>query len=520
MTAMRKILDNPLFFPFLLGLYFPLSIISQNLREIDLRTIPRSLLAVALIVFVLFFLLRLALKSWQKSALLTALLVFGFFLYGLAYSLFKQPIVLGGLLGRHRILLPFFLLLMAACAWLIICSKSSFTSIIVLLNLLGISLCLMTLFSFASFWLGQKPLAVSPSMTSQTSPATQLADQPLPDVYFIILDAYDRQDYLVKNFSFDNSAFIGELRRMGFFFADCSRPNYAHTILSLSSTLNMQYVQDFDPAHLNDFGLTDKLVHSRVRKLLESRGYHTVTFANVHWDFSDADVFLDFPNPFFSPFLQPIEGMLLEQSMLRALTDLSPTLRNLMANFLNSPVRNHYQQQLSIIDRLPEAMQVASPKFVFVHIEKPHGPFVFDPDGNLLQEDAYYRDAFYSAISREYFEKGYTQQIEFLNKRMLLFLADLLKNSKTPPIVLLAGDHGLGEEKDLGSRLNNLLAVYFPDQDYSLLNQNITPVNIFRAAFSQYLGEQLPLLPDRTYYSAKEFRLDFSEHAEEMPACQ
>lgn len=516
---MRNLLYKLLLFPFLLGLYFPLSIISQNLREIDLRTIPRSLLVVTLVVLVLLFLLRLVLKSWQKSALLTTLLVFSFFLYGLAYSLFKQPTVLGGLLGRHRVLLPIFLLLMAVCAWLVIRSKSKFANTIALLNLLGIFLCLMTLTNFAFFWLGQKPLAVASPSTSQTTPASPSTNQPLPDVYFIVLDAYDRQDYLVKNFSFDNSAFIGDLRQLGFFVADCSRPNYAHTILSLSSTLNMQYVQDFDPAHLNDVGLSDKLVHSRVRELLEARGYRTVTFANVHWDFSDADVFLDFPNPFFSPFLQPIEGMLLEQSMLRALTDLSPSLRSMLADFLNSPVRNHYQQQLSIIDRLPEAQAVESPKFVFVHIEKPHGPFIFDPDGNLLQEDAYYRDAFYSAVSREYFESGYTQQIEFLNKRMLLFLADLLKNSKTPPIVLLEGDHGLGEEKDLGSRLNNLLAVYFPDQDYSQLYKNITPVNIFRAAFSQYLGEQLPLLPDRTYYSAKEFRLDFTEQAEEMPAC-
>jgi hypothetical protein len=515
---MRNLLNKLLLFPFLLGLYFPLSIISQNLREIDLRSIPRSLLAVTLVVLALLVLLRLVLKSWQKSALLTTLLLIGFFLYGLTYSIFKQPGVLGGLLGRHRILLPLFLMLVAACAWLIIRNKSDFSNAFALLNLMGVFLCLMTLVSFASFWLSQKPFAAVTTSVSHTSPSSP--DKPLPDVYFFVLDAYDRQDYLQKNFRFNNSAFIEELRRMGFFVADCSRPNYAHTILSLSSTLNMQYLQDFDPALLNDFGLTDKLVHSHVRELLESRGYSTVSFANVHWDFSDADTFLDFPNPFFSPYLQSIEGMLLEQSMLRALVDLSPSLRGLLAGILNSPVRNHYQQQLSIIERLPEAQKVASPKFVFVHIEKPHGPFVFDADGSQLQEDAYYRDAFYSAISREYFESGYTKQIEFLNQRMLIFLEDLLKYSKTPPIILLEGDHGLGEEKDLGSRLNNLLAVHFPNQDYSQLYKTITPVNIFRAAFSQFLGEQLPLLPDKTYYSAKEFRLDFTEQSEEMPTCQ
>lgn len=516
---MRKLLNKILLFPFLLSFYFPLAIISQNLKEIDLRTIPRSLLAIVLATVLLLIIFRLALKDWQKSALLTALLLFGFFFYGLVYSFLKQPGILGGILGRHRVLVPAFILLLGLLSWLVIRHKTKFENTIALLNLLGIFLCLMTMPSFLTFWINHKSRPVAPAQTSQTIDSVQSNRQFLPDVYFIVLDAYDRQDYLVKNFNFDNSSFINDLRNLGFFVADCSRPNYAHTILSISSTLNMDYLQNLDSAKLNDYVLTDLLVHSRVRESLAARGYQTVTFANVHWDFSDAEVFLDFPNPFFSPYLQPIEGLMLEDSLLRALTDLSPSLRNLLAGLLYSPIKNHYEQQLSILNRLPETEAAASPKFVFVHIEKPHGPFVFDQDGNLLQEDAYYRDAFYSAINRDYFESGYTQQIKFLNKRMLIFLEDLLKTSKTPPVILLEGDHGLGEEKDLGSRLNNLLAVYFPDKDYRAMNKTITPVNVFRAAFSQYFGDQLPPLADRTYYSAREFRLDFVEQAEEMPAC-
>ena len=151
MNNLRKLLNKFLIFPFLLGLYFPLSIISQNLKEIDLRTIPRSLLSVILIVLLLMIVLYSVLKSWKKSALVTAILVFSFFLYGLTYTLLKQTVLLSGILGRHRLLLPIFLMAMTALIWLVLRHKGGYEHVIALLNLLGLSLCLMTLVSFGSF---------------------------------------------------------------------------------------------------------------------------------------------------------------------------------------------------------------------------------------------------------------------------------------------------------------------------------------------------------------------------------
>ena len=235
MSKMRNLLGKLKLFSIFIGLYFPLSIISQNLKEIDLRTIPRSLLAIVLATLILIALLRLLLKSWQKSALITALLVFGFFFYGLVYAVLKQPAMLGGMLGRHRVLLPIFLAILGLMIWLIVRHQSGFENIIALLNLLGIFLCLMTLTNLAVFWVNRNQQAASPAPANQVKSMVQATSQTLPDVYFIVLDAYDRQDYLIKNFSFDNSSFINELRNLGFFVADCSRPNYAHTILSISS---------------------------------------------------------------------------------------------------------------------------------------------------------------------------------------------------------------------------------------------------------------------------------------------
>ena len=44
-----------------------------------------------------------------------------------------------------------------------------------------------------------------------------------PDVYYIILDAYSRDDVLQEDLGFDNSDFISNMKAMGFVFPACTR---------------------------------------------------------------------------------------------------------------------------------------------------------------------------------------------------------------------------------------------------------------------------------------------------------
>ncbi len=66
----------------------------------------------------------------------------------------------------------------------------------------------------------------------------------LPDVYIIILDAHLRSDVLETTFDLNNADFIEKLTKMGFYVPPCSMSNYAYTRSSMSSFLNMQYLQD------------------------------------------------------------------------------------------------------------------------------------------------------------------------------------------------------------------------------------------------------------------------------------
>jgi hypothetical protein len=46
-----------------------------------------------------------------------------------------------------------------------------------------------------------------------------------------------------------------------------------------------------------------------------------------------------------------------------------------------------------------------------------------------------------------------------------------------------------------------LNAYYFPEQKYNQLYPGISPVNTFRVIFSEIFGQDLPLLPDSSFYS-------------------
>ena len=61
-----------------------------------------------------------------------------------------------------------------------------------------------------------------------------------PNVYYIILDKYASSKVLKDIFDFDNQNFISQLSARGFHVTENSHSNYAGTILSLTSSLNME----------------------------------------------------------------------------------------------------------------------------------------------------------------------------------------------------------------------------------------------------------------------------------------
>jgi len=195
----------------------------------------------------------------------------------------------------------------------------------------------------------------------------------------------------------------------------------------------------------------------------------------------------------------------------------------LIKNFLSpvsAPVLDHYNIQTWIIGELPKLASFPSPKFVFVHVEVPHPPMVFNADGSMLTDPGFTDGGYIQPLNMDYYKTGYIDQIKFVDSRILQDIKEILVNSKTPPVIIIQGDHGepWGINFD---RMTILNAYYLPGIDYSkALYPSITPVNSFRVVFDQYFHGNLPLLPDKSYFSQRGTLWSFNYITEKMPECK
>ncbi|HET9911523.1 MAG TPA: hypothetical protein VFQ13_06520 [Anaerolineales bacterium] len=336
-----------------------------------------------------------------------------------------------------------------------------------------------------------------------------------PDIYYIILDGYGRADMLQAIHGFDNSMFVDALEQRGFVVASDSQSNYARTPLSLSSSLNMQYLDTMSSA-MGDSDLwwpvVDAMQHSEVRRILENRGYRTIFFANNgHYsEIRDGD-FYEAPFPIQ---LDIFSGLFVSQTNLHLLAEID------QLGIAEASYDTHRRTILYTFERLPEVATIKGAKYVFAHVIAPHPPYVFDRVGNPLDPPYPYT---LSVESRA----GYIDQLQFINRLVLAAVDGILANSASPPIIVIQGDHGPGTQTDHNSLENSCLyerfsilnAYHLPGVEKASIPMDLTPVNSFRFIFNHYFHSDLELLPNRQYFSTSthfyEF-IDVSSKTQEM----
>jgi hypothetical protein len=347
--------------------------------------------------------------------------------------------------------------------------------------------------------------------------------EPLPDIYYIILDGYGRQDILQTLYEFDNWSFLNELAARGFYVAEESSSNYIQTMLSLSSSFNMDYVQSLGAKGReieNRADLVELLENNRVRTVLAGHGYRLISFGNEYKaTISSAEIYYDEAEGGLASPVTAFESILIDHTMARVLNHI-PAFNKAL---IEMPYDTHRRHILFAFEKLQKVPAMDGNYLVYAHIIAPHPPFVFDERGEVIPHDAPFtlNDANYYTRehSRKSYLAGYRRQIQYINSRILETVDAILSNSETPPIIILQGDHGPGAYLHWGSlentlpaeRFGILNAYYFPDQDYERLYPSISPVNSFRVVLNQFFDQDYEMLDDRHYYSSWSFPFDFIE---------
>jgi len=483
-------------YPIVFAMYPVLALLAANIGEVKFESGWRVLLICVVTAGILFLLLRLILRDWKRAAFLSMLWMALFYSYGHIYILLTGKLkdfnFMPWLLGAWAVLT------LLAILWAVKRPPAPES-----LNVIVLGLVIMSMWQIGS---GTQRRSAH-RLGAQHAPVEDLVrPQNPPDVYYFILDMYTRQDLLQKAFNYDNSGFIKDLEARGFYVAQCSQSNYTRTEVSLASSLNMSYLQDLDP-QFNDpkstkrLHLWDALQHNAVRYNLEQMGYKTISYANgFAWsELDDVDEFLT--PPAFSSGMSEFETLFMQTTFARNLQDFGW----LDLDQING--QNFRDRDMLVFNSMKSVAQQPGPKFVYVHLIMPHPPFVFGPDGEHTNPaDFWNNQKLYPANK---FKLGYTNQVTFLNQKLLEMVDAILSESKTPPVIILQGDHGPWLQPN-PQHFFILNAYYVPGHIQELYS-NISPVNSFRLVFNAFFGANYDMLKDITYYSPVPNLYNFSE---------
>jgi hypothetical protein len=502
---LRDIFRGPaVFYPLLFAAFPILFLYVYNISETSAGEIWLPLVISVAAALVLWAALSLILGSLSKAGFATAIFLVFFFSYGRFYDV----LVNWGVFVKHAYLLPVTLFVWGYSIYFIGRAKRDFRITTRLFNIAAVVLIAINLFNIVSYEVRAARVNsdVPTEATNQSAPANLPQSTTLPDIYFIILDEYAHPDTMREWYDYDNSEFMNSLKDRGFFIASQSKTRTPNSAQVIAQILNMEYLTpgwewDEELGKFQKIGCTEdsvepwgngtlypKVAYSEVADLLMARGYEYIVFGNWYastryqsYVENNADLYYNYFETTAIPWMSEFQEILWDSTMLK------PFYYHLVGAQYQQAHRRQTLYTLEHLKTLPEAER---PKFVFAHFMCPHSPYVFDAEGGPVD-----------GINRKNHKdkQFYLEQYTFISGEIGKLVDALLKESEAAPIIILQSDHGqrphhTGIEIGGDEWEKILNAMYLPGMDYSVLSDNISPVNTFRLIFNHYFGADYPLL--------------------------
>lgn len=334
-----------------------------------------------------------------------------------------------------------------------------------------------------------------------------------PDIYYIVLDEMASSSVLGRFENYDDSWFGNALEERGFFVAHNSLSNYPLTRLSISSSLNMIYLDKFAPIASGDrSNLTPTAVLMRngaVGKVLRKHGYKYIHIDSSVPPTNNSDIA---DRVIHCGLIDQFSDKLVRST----LAALSPQAMAWLRQHERETILNQFVAPAQVAAETPHDESV----FVFSHILCPHEPFLFDADGKPVLNEGARCGSHWSEDT----VAAYTAQAKFAQKKVLATVDSILASSRKSgrmPVIILQGDHGTHcsdyvssanpSAELLQERYGILNAYLVPSQIRAQLNDQTEPVNTFRIVLRTLFDLNLPNLEERQIYATYEDVFKFKD---------
>ena len=326
-----------------------------------------------------------------------------------------------------------------------------------------------------------------------------------PDIFILMMDGYPRADVLAARMEFDNSPFLNALKDRGFKIASESHSGYMWTGLSLTSLLNMAYVEDVPefaqilarrvPSHQ---GVRNAINRSVAISYLRGAGYGIVATSSGYEQLAlrSADVWLE------TAHLTEFEVMLLESTFVGDLLNVADR------DFASREHRGRVVETFELLTEIA-AHRGSEPRFVLAHFPVPHQPAVFGPSGEPvavpITADFYGDSSIEREVSLDHFIADYTGQLEHVNALLTSAIDEITAASAIPPIVIVLSDHGSASSTDWRAtswrtadpaavleRTGTLFAALTPGHS-NVFPKDVEIVHVLPLLFNAYFGTEFQL---------------------------
>ena len=521
-----SIMSLPIY-PFLMGLLPVFYFFAQNSFELEWFDIVRPMMITFLLTWVIYK-ISLQISSCRDAAMLaTMVALLHFISYPLVFELVRSNIYT----VRHRYFMPTWSLVFLSSYLLILYrvrKAESLKKVNYYMNLFMFMLFAMQLVRlvestthYADSSVIQQNNRLAAEKLAGEALARQRTGDRLPDIYYLVLDAYAREDILRTRFQYNNQTFLDSLRKMDFTVLDQSFANYPFTHLSLSSTLNLQYLDQIvipefvarAPAtnpnryqYLSSKFGKEYISRNQLRYFLEKLGY---TWYRNDSGYPMTRLRIESPSDLAFGSVSQLELMILDNNMFGHLL-------GLLTNRYSVQAFSH-QNWRKALNQFASLPTKNSPKFCFYHIVSPHGPFSFDDDGSVAPErvDGLVLPGVmdHKLVTKERdpkYRELYPKNVAGLNIYVRQAIEKILKQTNGEAIIIIQSDHGpsLGfnyydiGKSDVQARFANLSAIYLPKK-YSRkgFDSNMSNVNTFRLLLANVFGIDIPKLQDKAWFA-------------------
>jgi len=497
------------------SLFFPVALlILFNIRQIAFGSLNNvyissdeyfEMLGAQTAIFIgiaVFF--RLILRSWNRAVhALCYIVIFWIFGGFLVRALFDREIIV------IVAVIYLFLLLFGIIFY---CHKRHQHKFKLIISIFALVVFSMQIKGLLSISLSGEPVAVFQEIEQAVK---EMEPQKMPHVVYVIPDRYTNNTLLKDLYGFDNTAFTQALKDRNFFVWDNQYSNYPKTFLSIASTLNGNYVNNYIQSlgdnYTSQLPLYELIRYNQMFRVLRNLGYQYTNICSG-WDPTSLNIYAD--ENFYKNDFELTETK-------RKYLKTTP-FHMLMYLRMDGTQCNAEDEKIELIKK---AINKEQPQFIFWHSLITHEPYIFNSDGSCrsADEESFFRKDWPKR------KKNYIEHINHFNTRFLKVFDMVSADSNRPVIFVIQADEGPYSYEYLNEDMLNpynfmtasveetrrkhgiINAIYLPGQNYNRFEEQLTPINNIRLIFSDIFQQELPLLDHEVYtftYASAPYKLE------------